>query len=132
MKNAVILGASGYTGAEAVRLIMGHPKLNLVALTGHSKAGQAYGEIYPNYRHLDLPDVVTADEVDWTGVDVAFACLPHGASQETIASVIDKVDTIVDLSADFRLKDPAGGHMGFMNYSKRRFTVLRNMHELSC
>lgn len=106
MKNAVILGASGYTGAEAVRLIMGHPKLNLVGLTGHSKAGQAYGEIYPNYRHLNLPDVVTADEIDWSDVDVAFACLPHGASQETIAKVIDSVDTIIDLSADFRLKDP--------------------------
>lgn len=107
MKNAVILGASGYTGAEAVRLITNHPKLELVALTGHSKAGQAYGDIYPNYRHLGLPDVVTADEVDWSGVDVAFACLPHGASQETIATVIDKVDTVIDLSADFRLKDPA-------------------------
>ena len=107
MKNAVILGASGYTGAEAVRLIMGHPKLNLAALTGHSKAGQAYGDIYPNYRHLNLPDVVTADAVDWSGIDVAFACLPHGASQETIAKVIDKVDTVIDLSADFRLKDPA-------------------------
>lgn len=107
MKNAVILGASGYTGAEAVRLIMGHPNLELVGLTGHSKAGQAYGEIYPNYRHLDLPDVVTVDEIDFTDVDVAFACLPHGASQETIASVIDKVETVIDLSADFRLKDPA-------------------------
>ncbi len=107
MKNAVILGASGYTGAEAVRLILSHPKLELAALTGHSRAGQAYGEIYPNYAHLDLPDLVTVDEVDWSGVDVAFACLPHGASQETIAKVIDKVDTIIDLSADFRLKDPA-------------------------
>ncbi len=107
MKNAVILGASGYTGAEAVRLIMGHPKLELAALTGHSRAGQAYGEIYPNYAHLDLPDVVTVGEVDWSGIDVAFACLPHGASQETIGAVIDKVDTIIDLSADFRLKDPA-------------------------
>ena len=107
MKNAVILGASGYTGAEAVRLIMGHPKLNLVGLTGHSKAGQAYGEIYPNYRHLNLPDVVTADAIDWSDVDVAFACLPHGASQETIAQVIDGVDTVIDLSADFRLKDPS-------------------------
>ena len=106
MKNAVILGASGYTGAEAVRLIMGHPKLNLVALTGHSRAGQAYGDIYPNFAHLDLPDVVKVDEVDFTNVDVAFACLPHGASQETIASIIDKVETVVDLFADFRLKSP--------------------------
>jgi len=107
MKNAVILGASGYTGAEAVRLIVNHPMLELVGLTGHSRAGEAYGEIYPNYAHLDLPNVVTVDEVDWTGVDVAFACLPHGASQETIAKVIDNVDTVIDLSADFRLKEPA-------------------------
>ena len=82
MKNAVILGASGYTGAEAVRLIAAHPKLNLVALTGHSRAGQPYGDIYPNFMALGLPDVVTVDEVDFSGVDVAFACLPHGASQE--------------------------------------------------
>ncbi len=106
MKNAVILGASGYTGAEAVRLIAAHPKLNLVALTGHSRAGQPYGDIYPNFMALGLPDVVTVDEVDFSGVDVAFACLPHGASQETIASIIDKVDTVIDLSADFRLKSP--------------------------
>ena len=106
MKNAVILGASGYTGAEAVRLITAHPKLNLVALTGHSRAGQAYGDIYPNFAALGLPDVVTVDEVDFSDVDVAFACLPHGASQETIASIIDKVDTVIDLSADFRLKSP--------------------------
>jgi len=106
MKNAVILGASGYTGAEAVRLIMGHPKLNLVALTGHSKAGQPYGDIYPNFAHLNLPDVVKVEDVDFSGVDVAFACLPHGASQETIAGVIDQVETVIDLSADFRLRSP--------------------------
>lgn len=106
MKNAVILGASGYTGAEAVRLIMAHPKLNLVALTGHSRAGQAFGDIYPNFASLGLPDVVIVDEVDFSHIDVAFACLPHGASQETIAGVIDKVDTVIDLSADFRLKSP--------------------------
>ncbi len=106
MKNAVILGASGYTGAEAVRLIAGHPKLNLVALTGHSRAGQAYGDIYPNFSPLNLPDVVSVKDVDFSGVDVAFACLPHGASQETIAGVIDQVDTVIDLSADFRLKSP--------------------------
>ena len=106
MKNAVILGASGYTGAEAVRLIAGHPKLNLVALTGHSRAGQAYGDIYPNFSTLNLPDVVSVKDVDFSSVDVAFACLPHGASQETIAGVIDQVDTVIDLSADFRLKNP--------------------------
>ncbi len=107
IKNAAILGASGYTGAEAVRLIMGHPRLELKALTGHSRAGQSLAEIYPNFAMLGLPDVVTWQEVDWDEIDVVFACLPHGASQETIAQIIDKVDTVIDLSADFRLKDPA-------------------------
>lgn len=105
MKNAVILGASGYTGAEAVRLITGHPRLNLTALTGHSRAGERYGDIYPSAAHLDLPDVVRAEDVDWADVDVVFACLPHGASQDTIATIVDKVDTVIDLSADFRLRD---------------------------
>ena len=106
MKNVAILGASGYTGAEAVRLIAGHPKLTIKALTGHSRAGQAYGDIYPNFAPLNLPMVIKWEDVDWAGIDVAFACLPHGASQDTIAKIIDKVDTVIDLSADFRLWDP--------------------------
>lgn len=107
IKNAAILGASGYTGAEAVRLITGHPNLSLKALTGHSRAGQALSDVYPNFSMLGLPDIVTWQEVDWDEIDVVFACLPHGASQDTIAQIIDKVETVIDLSADFRLKDPA-------------------------
>lgn len=105
MKRAAVLGASGYTGAEAIRLILGHPRLELVALTGHSRAGQALSDIYPNFAGQGLPDVVTWEEVDWDAVDVVFACLPHGASQDTIAQIIDRVETVIDLSADFRLKD---------------------------
>jgi len=106
MKNVAILGASGYTGAEAVRLIAGHPKLQIKALTGHSRAGQDYGDIYPNFAPLNLPRLQKWEEVDWSVIDVAFACLPHGASQDTIAQIIDKVETVIDLSADFRLWDP--------------------------
>jgi len=105
IKRAAILGASGYTGAEAARLILGHPRLSLTALTGHSRAGEAYGAIYPHMASLNLPDVVKADEVAWEDVDVVFACLPHGASQDTIALIADKVETVIDLSADFRLRD---------------------------
>ena len=105
VKQAVILGASGYTGAECVRLIANHPRLEIAALTGHSRAGQAYGDVYPNFAHMDLPTLCTVDEVNWDAVDVAFACLPHGASQETIAKIYDKVETVIDLSADFRLSD---------------------------
>ncbi len=107
IKRAAILGASGYTGAEAIRLIQAHPRLELAALTGHSRAGQPLSNVYPNFAGFGLPDMVRLDAVDWDDIDVAFACLPHGASQESIAQIIDKVKIVIDLSADFRLKDPA-------------------------
>lgn len=105
VKQAVILGASGYTGAECVRLIAGHPRIEIAALTGHSRAGQAYCDVYPNFAHMDLPVLCTVDDVNWDDVDVVFACLPHGASQDMIAKIYDKVETVIDLSADFRLSD---------------------------
>ena len=106
MKHAAVLGASGYTGAEAVRLILGHPKLTLKAMTAHSRAGEAYEDVFRNYAGQDLPPLTKLDAVDWDDIDVAFACLPHGASQETIAEIYDRVETVIDLSADFRLSDP--------------------------
>jgi N-acetyl-gamma-glutamyl-phosphate reductase len=106
MKHAAVLGASGYTGAEAVRLILGHPKLELTAMTAYSRAGEAYSDVFRNFAGQDLPPLTTVNEVDWSAVDVVFACLPHGASQETIAKIYDKVETVIDLSADFRLSDP--------------------------
>ena len=107
MKQAAILGVTGYTGAEAVRLLAGHPNIEIAAITGHSRAGQPIANLYPNFAELGLPEVTTIDDVNWDEIDVVFACLPHGASQETIGAIIDKVETVVDLSADFRLKDPA-------------------------
>ncbi len=105
LKTAVI-GASGYTGVECVRLILGHPKLELAALTAHSRAGEAFGDVFPSYAGMDMPRLTKWDEVNWDEIDVAFACLPHGASQETIAKILPKVKTVIDLSADFRLRDP--------------------------
>lgn len=105
MKNAAVLGASGYTGAEAVRLILDHPNLELKAMTAHSRAGEAYSDVFRNFSGQALPPLSKLDEVDWADIDVVFACLPHGASQETIAKIYDEVETIIDLSADFRLSD---------------------------
>lgn len=106
IKKAAVLGASGYTGVEVIRLLQHHPRLKIAALTGHSRAGERAGDVFANTAHLDLPDLQDWKTVDWSTIDVAFACLPHGASQETIAEVLPQVETVVDLSADFRLRDP--------------------------
>lgn len=103
--NVAILGASGYTGAELVRLIANHPDLNITALTGNSKAGQSMASVYPHLRHLNLPDLVTIEDVDFSDIALVFCALPHATSQAVIAALPDQVK-VVDLSADFRLRDP--------------------------
>ena len=104
--DVAILGASGYTGAELVRLIATHPGLRIVALTADRKAGQSMAEVFPHLRHLDLPTLTTIDSVDFSQIDLAFCALPHATSQEVIAALPRDLK-IVDLSADFRLRDPA-------------------------
>ncbi|WP_457648857.1 N-acetyl-gamma-glutamyl-phosphate reductase [Profundibacter sp.] len=99
-----ILGASGYTGAELVRLIAGHPNMEIVALSGERKAGMAYRDVFPHLRHLDLPDLIKIDEIDFANVDLAFCALPHATSQAVIRELPADL-RIVDLSADFRLRD---------------------------
>ncbi|MFO1141276.1 MAG: N-acetyl-gamma-glutamyl-phosphate reductase [Amaricoccus sp.] len=103
--DVAILGASGYTGAELVRLIATHPAMRILALTADRKVGQSMGEVFPHLRHLDLPVLTTIDAVDFAGVDLAFCALPHATTQEVIAKLPLDLK-IVDLSADFRLRDP--------------------------
>ncbi len=100
-----ILGASGYTGAELVRLIATHPTMEIVALSANAKAGKPMAEVFPHLRHLDLPLLVRIDEIDFAGVDLCFCALPHATSQAVIKD-LPKTLKIVDLSADFRLRDP--------------------------
>jgi N-acetyl-gamma-glutamyl-phosphate reductase len=104
--NIAILGASGYTGAELIRLIATHPDIAIAALSANAKAGQRMAQVFPHLRHLDLPDLVTIDEIDFSGIDLCFCALPHKTSQEVIAALPRDL-RIVDLSADFRLRDPA-------------------------
>ena len=104
--NVAILGASGYTGAELVRIIARHPSLKIVGLSGNSKAGMAMADVFPHLRHLDLPVLTTIEDMDLSAVDLVFCALPHATSQEVI-SKLPKSLKIVDLSADFRLRDPA-------------------------
>lgn len=104
-QNIAILGASGYTGAELIRLIATHPSMQIKALSGERKAGQPLAQVFPHLRHLDLPDLVKIADIDFSNIDLAFCALPHKTSQEVIATLPRDLK-IVDLSADFRLSDP--------------------------
>ncbi|WP_420002947.1 N-acetyl-gamma-glutamyl-phosphate reductase [Arenibacterium sp. LLYu02] len=101
-----ILGASGYTGAELIRLISQHPSIEIVALGAERKAGMQMAEVFPHLRHLSLPTLCTIEEIDFSKIDLCFCALPHKTSQEVIAKLPGDLK-IVDLSADFRLRDPA-------------------------
>ena len=101
-----ILGASGYTGAELVRLAATHPGIEVAGLSANAKAGQPMAEVFPHLRHLDLPDLVTIDALDLSDVALVFCALPHATSQAVIRDLPRHVK-VVDLSADFRLRDPA-------------------------
>lgn len=102
-----ILGASGYTGAELVRLLRGHPVFRIAALVGDSQAGQAMGAIYPHLAGMDLPPVTKADALDLSSIQLVFACLPHGVASHTLPAMLKAHPhlRVVDLSADFRLSD---------------------------
>jgi N-acetyl-gamma-glutamyl-phosphate reductase len=100
-----VLGASGYTGAELVRLIATHPTMEIVALSGDRKAGMDYGDVFPHLRHLRLPQVQKIEDVNFGAVDLVFCALPHVTSQAVIKELPGDLK-IVDLSADFRLRDP--------------------------
>lgn len=101
-----ILGASGYTGAELVRLLVRHPDAEIACLTADRHAGKPLGEVFPHLARLDLPDLVKIGDVDWAAVDAVFCGLPHGTTQEVIAGLPEHLK-ICDLSADFRLRDTA-------------------------
>ena len=107
LSNAVrigILGASGYTGAELLRLLARHPQAEIRLVTANAKVGKEVGEVFPHLAHLGLPKLIKVEDADWSGLDVVFCGLPHGTTQEIIAK-LPKHLKVVDLSADFRLRD---------------------------
>ncbi len=104
---AALLGASGYTGADLLRLGLAHPSLEFVALTANTHAGKTMGEVFPHLAHANLPDLITNDKVNWNDIDVVFCGLPHGASQKIIKHIlaVSPNTRIIDMSADYRLRD---------------------------
>ena len=101
-----IYGASGYTGAELLRLCAGHPDLQVALATGDTAAGRRVAEVYPSLAAA-YPDLVLADADPEAaeGLDLVFLALPHGASQTLVPDLRKRVGKVVDLAADFRLRD---------------------------
>lgn len=106
MINVAILGASGYTGAELLRLLHGHPQVRVTALSAESQAGQTLHETFPHLGQLPNQTLVKIEDIDFSAIDLVFCCLPHGTTQAVIAGLPTHLK-IIDLSADFRLRDPA-------------------------
>jgi len=113
-KKVGVLGASGYTGSETVRLLLRHPRVEIAALTADRKAGQAMSSVFPQFAPFDLPKLVSIEQLDWQQekFDLVFCALPHGTTQKVIKDVLTKAPEtkIVDLSADFRLSPSAYAH----------------------
>ncbi|ARS89731.1 N-acetyl-gamma-glutamyl-phosphate reductase [Natrarchaeobaculum aegyptiacum] len=97
---ATVIGGSGFTGGELLRLLAGHPNFELAEVTSRSKAGKSVGSVHPPLRGADLR---FTEPEDLASVDVLFAATPHGVSMGQIDEFFDVADTVVDLSADFRL-----------------------------
>ena len=103
-----VLGASGYTGADLVRLALAHPRMEITALTANTHAGKAMAEVFPHLGFVPLPRLTTIEQADWGSVDAVFCGLPHGTTQEITKAVLAEHPRIkfIDMSADFRLRDP--------------------------
>jgi N-acetyl-gamma-glutamyl-phosphate reductase len=103
-----VVGASGYSGLEVLRIVLRHPRLELVAATSEQRAGRAVGEAFPSLRGLVSLDFEALDPVSLAGrIDVAFICLAHATAAPVVAALRKAGVRVVDISADFRLRDPA-------------------------
>jgi N-acetyl-gamma-glutamyl-phosphate reductase len=103
-----VLGASGYTGAELLRLLLDHPRVEIAALAAERAAGSRIDRVFPHLAgRLDLPIEAFDAERIAARAEIVFSCLPHGASAAAVAALAARGALVVDLSADFRLRDGA-------------------------
>jgi N-acetyl-gamma-glutamyl-phosphate reductase len=106
-----VMGASGYTGSECVRLLLRHPQVEIALVTADRRAGQEMRDVFPQFSPYPLPKLTAIDGLDWAaaGLDLAFCALPHATTQKVIKELLAQAPhtKVVDLSADFRLADPA-------------------------
>ncbi len=105
--NVGILGATGYTGVELVRIFSCHPHVSIAFVSSQSYAGKKLSEVFPSVKGLCDSVLLPPEKTVDVGVDCVFSCLPHATSAGLLMPFINNLVRVVDLSADFRIKDPA-------------------------
>lgn len=107
MIRVAIIGGTGYTGSELIRLLSRHPEVRLTAMTSEQSAGKGVGQVFPSLQHGPLP-VYEALDLEAIGqkADFFFIALPSGSAQDPVAWLVEKDKKVVDLSADYRLHQP--------------------------
>jgi len=102
--NIAIIGASGYTASELIRLVHGHPNIEIKYLVGNTEVDNTIDNIYPYLKFKNLPTIICLDKVDFHKIDLIFCCLPHGETAKIITKIPDNIK-IIDLSSDYRISD---------------------------
>jgi N-acetyl-gamma-glutamyl-phosphate reductase len=107
MFNIGIIGATGYTGSELVRILFNHPDVSIKIITSESHKGKKFSEIHPQFKGIVDHDLKSAKEINPAKLDIIFLALPHGISMRFIRDLIKEDIKIIDLSGDFRLSNKA-------------------------
>ncbi len=105
-KKIGIIGATGYTGSELVRILINHPEAEIVAITSESRRGERFSDIHPHFQGIVDQELVSAEQIGDYELDVAFLALPHGVSMDYVRKMETAGFKIIDLSGDFRLSTP--------------------------
>jgi len=106
-KKIGIIGATGYTGSELVRILVNHPDVEISMITSESRAGERFSDVHPSFQGIEDQVLVSINEVEAHDLDLVFLALPHGVSMDFVKKFHDKAFKIVDLSGDFRLNNVA-------------------------
>ncbi|HET7034306.1 MAG TPA: N-acetyl-gamma-glutamyl-phosphate reductase [Thermomicrobiaceae bacterium] len=103
--DVAILGGSGYAGGELLRLLLGHPEVNVTQVTSRGRAGKFVHTVHPNLRKRTQLKFIPPEKL--VPADILFAALPHGVTAPQVETLTELAPLVIDLSADFRLRDPA-------------------------
>src|SRR5438309_5411873 len=108
MTKVAILGGSGYTALELIKILLRHPSVEIVAVTSRQEETPLLADVHPSLagRTALRCEPFQADRLIARGIECVFSCLPHGASMSTLPALLERGVRVVDLSADYRLRDP--------------------------